>query len=137
MPGPLAMSRSQLRSALVAVVLAATTSAANAAAIQPFTAGALKDAQAHGQPVLVDAHADWCPTCRAQAPTISAISRDPAFSRLVILKLDYDKQVQEKRALGIRQQSTLIAFAGAKETARATGITDPGAIRKLAASALR
>ena len=131
------MSRSPLRSALAALALAATASAASAAAIQPFTTTALKDAQARRRPVLVDAHADWCPTCRAQAPTISAISKDPAFSRLVILKLDYDKQVQEKRALGIQHQSTLIAFAGPRETARATGITDPGAIRALAASALR
>jgi len=131
------MSRFLLRSALAALALTAMAGAANAAAIQPFTTAALKDAQAHGQPVLVDAHADWCPTCRAQAPTISSISKDPAFSRLVILKLDYDKQVQEKRALGIQHQSTLIAFAGPRETARATGITDPGAIRALAASALR
>ena len=126
-----------LRSTLVALTLATLAGAANAAAIQPFSMAALKAAQAHGQPVLVDAHADWCPTCRAQAPTISAISKDPAYSRLVILKLDYDNQVQEKRALGIQHQSTLIAFAGARETARATGITDPGAIRALAASALR
>ena len=126
-----------LRSTLVALTLAALAGVANAAAIQPFSMAALKAAQAHGQPILVDAHADWCPTCRAQAPTIMAISKDPAYSRLVILKLDYDNQVQEKRALGIQHQSTLIAFAGARETARATGITDPGAIRALAASAVR
>ena len=61
----------------------------------------------------------------------------PLSRRLVILKLDYDHQTQEKRDLGIRQQSTLIAFSGARETARATGITDPNAIRALAATALR
>jgi len=131
------MSRLKLRSTIAALALSAMAFAANAAAIQPFSTAALKAARAHGQPVLVDAHADWCPTCRAQAPTIFAISRDPAYSRLVILKLDYDKQVQEKRALGIQHQSTLIAFAGARETARATGVTDPTAIRALAASALR
>jgi thiol-disulfide isomerase/thioredoxin len=131
------MSHVQLRSTIAALALAALAGVSNAAAIQPFTTAALRAAQAHGQPVLVDAHADWCPTCRAQAPTISAISKDPAFSRLVILKLDYDKQIQEKRALGIQHQSTLIAFAGPRETARATGVTDPGAIRALATSALR
>jgi thiol-disulfide isomerase/thioredoxin len=131
------MPRLSLPSALAALAFSAMAVAANAAPIQPFSLGALKTAQAHGQPVLVDAHADWCPTCRAQAPTISAISKDPAFARLVILKLDYDQQVQEKRALGIQHQSTLVAFAGARETARATGITDPAAIRSLAASALR
>ena len=130
------MSRFRLRSTLAALALSAMAVAANATAIQPFSTAAFKAAQAHGQPVLVDAHADWCPTCRAQAPTISSISKDPAFARLVILKLDYDHQDQEKRTLGIRHQSTLIAFTGSRETARATGITDPGAIRTLAASAL-
>jgi thiol-disulfide isomerase/thioredoxin len=108
-----------------------------ASPIQPFTTQALRAAQAKGRPVLVDAYASWCPTCRAQAPTIGAISRDPAFGRLVILRLDYDHQVQEKRDLGIRQQSTLIAFAGSRESGRATGITEPVAIRALAATALR
>lgn len=131
------MSLFRHRSLLAALALVAAAGAAHAAPIQPFNLQALRAAQAHGQPILVDAHADWCPTCRAQAPTISAISRDPAFARLVIMKLDYDRQTQEKRILGIQHQSTLIAFAGTREAARSTGVTDPGAIRALAASALR
>jgi thiol:disulfide interchange protein len=119
---------------IVAVLAAAT---AQSAPIQPFSGRALAAAQAKGLPVLVDAHADWCPTCRAQAPTISALSMDPAYSHLVILKLDYDTQTAEKRALNIRRQSTLIAFAGARETGRSTGVTDPAAIRALASTALR
>lgn len=121
----------------VAVAILMFAVPAVAAPIEPFTSQAFRAAQARGQPILVDAHADWCPTCRAQAPTIEAISKDPTFRRLVILKLDYDHQTQEKRNLGIRQQSTLIAFSGARESARATGITDPDAIRALAATALR
>ncbi len=124
------------RLAITALALAAGA-AAHAAPILPFTAQALHAAQARGLPVLVDAHADWCPTCRAQAPTIDAISRDPAFARLVILKLNYDTQGDDKRTLDIRHQSTLIAFSGPKETARSTGVTDPVAIRALAATALR
>ncbi|HKT29230.1 thioredoxin family protein [Dyella sp.] len=104
--------------------------------IQPFTTAALKAAQAAGKPVLVDAYASWCPTCRKQAPTIDALAKDPAFDKLVILRLDYDKQTEEKRALGIVQQSTLIAFKGEKETDRQVGITDPDQIKKLAQSAL-
>jgi thioredoxin 1 len=123
--------------ASIASSVALLAVAAQAAPIQPFSSHALAAAQAKGLPVLVDAHADWCPTCRAQAPTISALSRDPAYSRLVILKLNYDTQVAEKRALNIQHQSTLIAFAGDRETGRSTGVTDPAAIRALAASALR
>ncbi len=122
---------------IVFVLALAGSLAVHAAPIRPFTTAALRAAEARGLPVLVDAHADWCPTCRAQAPTINALSHDPAFARLVILKLDYDTQVDEKRSLNIRHQSTLIAFAGARETARSTGVTDPAAIRALAATALR
>jgi thiol-disulfide isomerase/thioredoxin len=124
------------RTARFAFLVVAVAASAQAAPIRPFTIGTLQAAQARGLPVLVDAHADWCPTCRAQAPTISALSRDPAFARLVILKLDYDTQGQEKQALGIRHQSTLIAFAGPRETGRSVGVTDPTAIRNLAATAL-
>lgn len=104
--------------------------------IQPFTTAALKAAQAKGTPILVDAYASWCPTCRKQAPTIDAMASDPAFSKLLILRLDYDNQSAEKRALGITQQSTLIAFDGSKETGRVVGVTDPDQIKSLAQSAL-
>lgn len=104
--------------------------------IQPFSMTALKAAQAAGKPVLVDAYASWCPTCRKQEPTITAMTTDPAFEKLVILRLDYDTQNAEKRALGIVQQSTLIAFDGNKETGRLVGVTDPEQIKTLAKSAL-
>lgn len=104
--------------------------------IQPFTTAALHAAQAAGQSVLVDAYADWCPTCRKQAPTIAAIASDPAYAKLVILRLDFDNQAAEKRALGISMQSTLIAFSGSKETGRLVGVTAPAQIKALAASAL-
>lgn len=104
--------------------------------IQPFSTAALKAAQAGGKSVLVDAYASWCPICRKQAPTIDAMANDPAFSKLLILRLDYDNQSAEKRALGITTQSTLIAFDGSKETGRLVGVTDPDQIKSLAKSAL-
>ncbi|HUB90984.1 MAG TPA: thioredoxin family protein [Dyella sp.] len=104
--------------------------------IQPFSMAALKAAQAAGKPVFVDAYASWCPTCRKQEPTITAMTKDPAFEKLLILRLDYDTQNAEKRALGIVQQSTLIAFDGNKETGRLVGVTDPEQIKTLAKSAL-
>ena len=124
-------------SASTFVAFVAFAAPALAAPVQPFSIAALHAAQAAGRPVLVDVHADWCPTCRRQAPTVAEISRDPAFAKLVILKLDFDSQVAEKQSLGVRMQSTLIAFKGARETARATGITDRMQIRALAATALR
>lgn len=128
--------RPLLSLAAVPVLLVAATPAF-AGEIVPFTIAAFHKAQAAGKPILVDAHADWCPTCRRQAPILSAIAKDKAFAQLVILKLDYDAQRAEKQMLGIRQQSTLIAFSGKTETGRSTGVTEPAQIRALANSALR
>lgn len=127
------MFKSLLPAALV--ILAAGP--AFAQPIRPFSTAALKAAQAKGEPVLIDAFAPWCPTCRAQAPTIDAISTSPAYAKLVILRLDYDNQVAEKKALGINQQSTLIAFKGDKEVGRTLGVTAPDQIKAFAATPLR
>ena len=105
--------------------------------VQPFSLGALKAAQAAGKPVLVDAFAPWCPTCRAQAPTIDKLATDPAYKNLTILRLDYDNQTAEKKVLGITKQSTLIAYEGNKEVGRIVGITDPAQLRNFAATPLR
>lgn len=104
--------------------------------VRPFSLAVLKSAQAAGKPVLVDAFAPWCPTCRAQAPTIDKLATDPAFKDLVILRLDYDNQTAEKKALGINKQATLIAYKGKTEVGRILGVTDPGQLRSFAAKPL-
>lgn len=122
---------------LTLVGLLVINAPAQAGPIQPYTQAALAAAKSSGLPVLVDVHADWCPTCRAQDPTILELARDPAFEDLVILKLDFDSQVKERRALGVNQQSTLIVYRGKAERGRVTGVTDREQIRALAASALK
>ena len=128
-----------MRHALLALIAPFVLAAlpASALPVRPFTPAALAEAQAANQPILVDVHADWCPTCRSQDPTISSLAQDPAFANLVILKLDFDSQKAERKALGVEKQSTLIAYRGKAERSRSTGITDPGQIRTIAAAALR
>lgn len=123
--------------AFSAVAVMAISTPAIAGPIQPYSVAAFKAAQKAGKPILVDVHADWCPTCRRQAPTIVEISKDPAFSKLVIFKVDFDKQVKEREALNARKQSTLIVYKGAVEKGRVTGITDRNDIRKFAAAVLK
>jgi thiol-disulfide isomerase/thioredoxin len=124
---------------LIATALLALCSftPASAQPVRPFSIAALHAAQAKGEPVLVDVFAPWCPTCRAQAPTLAKISTAPEFRKLVILRMDFDHQDQEKKALGVSQQSTLIAFRGYKELARSLGATDPAQIRAIAAAAIK
>jgi thioredoxin 1 len=126
-----------LKTLLPLAVLAFASVPAAAQPIRPFSTAALKAAQAKGEPVLVDAFAPWCPTCRAQAPTLDAIAASPDYAKLVILRLDYDHQIAEKKALGINQQSTLIAFKGSREVGRTLGVTQADQIKAFAATPLK
>ena len=131
------MFQQRLFASLAAGVIAVAAAPAIAGPVQPYSLGALQAAQRAGKPVVVYVHADWCPTCHRQEPIINELARDPAFAQYVILKLDFDKQKDAWQALGVRKQSTLIVYRGARETGRATGIVDRGQIRALAASALK
>lgn len=124
---------------LLSAVIAASImiGSAHAADFRPFSREAFAQAQAAGRPILVEAHADWCPTCRMQAPVVRRAAAAPEFDDLIVFTLDFDAQTAERRALGVRAQSTLIMFDGRTETARSVGDTDPGRITTLLRTAFR
>ena len=101
---------------------------AYAADRQPFEAGAFESAQAAGQPILVHVTAPWCGTCTIQKPIVAELGARPDFASLVIFDVDFDTQQEVLQALEVQIQSTMIAFKGREETARAVGVTDPAAI---------
>jgi thiol-disulfide isomerase/thioredoxin len=108
---------------------------AHAATEHPFTQQAFETAQKSGKPILVHVWASWCPTCKAQAPTLSQIIADPASKDLVIFKVDFDAQKDVVKKFDVRMQSTLIVFNGTNEKGRSTGDTDPASIKALVAKA--
>lgn len=130
-------SRRRLVAGLAVVASLVSTALAAAAEHRPFDRAAFEAAQAQGRPILVDVYADWCPTCRAQAPVVSRATQAPQHAQLLVLKLNYDKQKADWRRLGVRRQSTLIAFKGRAETGRSVGETDPAAISRLLAATVR
>jgi thioredoxin 1 len=121
--------RRLLASAAVAGALIA--SPALAAETIPYTPSAFDAAQKDGKPILVEIHATWCPTCKAQAPILADLEKDPKFQNLVVVHVDFDSQKDAVKRFGARVQSTLIAFKDGKETARSVGVTDPASIAAL------
>lgn len=115
------------------IALALPAAAAERAA---FTEAAFEAARAANRPLIVEVTAPWCPTCRAQRPHVDAALADPDMAGALLLTVDFDSQKEALRRLGVRSQSTLIAFRGAEERARATGITDPAQIQALIRRAL-
>ncbi len=118
--------------AAVAVTVAlAGLHAAWAIETATYSDAAFKAAQAAGQPILIEIHAGWCPTCKAQKPIIDKLAADPKFKDLKIFRVDFDDMKPVVKAFGAQRQSTLIAFKGPTETARSVGDTKEASIAAL------
>jgi len=125
------LTRRFLNGAMVALAMAGLFSAASANTTVPFSAEAFKAAQAAGSPILVEIHADWCPTCKAQQPILDKLTADPKFKDLKIFRVDFDAMKPEVKKFGARMQSTLIVFKGVAEAGRSVGDTREASIAAL------
>ncbi len=97
----------------------------------PFSEDAFKAAQASGSPILVEIHADWCPTCKAQGPILDKLTAEPKFKNLKIFRVDFDAMKPVVKKFGAQMQSTLIVFKGASEQGRSVGDTKEASIAAL------
>jgi thioredoxin-like negative regulator of GroEL len=113
---------------LVATLLITLSGAAQALDIQPYSPQALNAAQQAGQRVALHFHAPWCPTCRAQEGVFKGWRGDASVPG-TLLVVDYDSARELRRQLGVRSQSTVIVYQGAKEVARVAGVTDAADLR--------
>jgi thiol-disulfide isomerase/thioredoxin len=127
------LTRRALNGALVGAALAlpALLSSARASTAVPFSAEAFKAAQASGSPILVEIHADWCPTCKAQAPILEKLTANPKFKDLKVFLVDFDAMKPVVKQFGARMQSTLIVFKGSVEQGRSVGDTKEASIASL------
>jgi thioredoxin 1 len=128
------LSRRVFNWAIVAGALAAAVQLGSAWAnntVVPFSAEVFKAAQASGSPILVEIHADWCPTCKAQKPILDRLTADPKFKDLKIFRVDFDAMQPVVKQFGAQMQSTLIVFKGAAEQGRSVGDTKEASIAAL------
>jgi thioredoxin 1 len=129
------ISRRRLLSC-AAVAGALLAAPAFAAETIPYTPEDFDAALKDGKSILVEIHAKWCPTCRAQAPILADLEKDGKFQSLLVLHVDFDSQKDAVRRFGARMQSTLITFKDGKETARSVGATDRASIADLLSKAI-
>ncbi len=101
------------------------------AAEVPFNQAQFDAAKAAGKPIAVVFHADWCPTCRAQAPLLKDLSGKPEFSSLTLYIANYDEEKSLKKSLGVTQQSTVVVFNHGREVGRSTGDTNEASLAVL------
>ncbi|RBP06507.1 thioredoxin [Roseiarcus fermentans] len=125
------------RSLFAAVAVGALFGArAFAAETVNYTPAGFDAALRDGKSILVEVHAPWCPTCKAQKPILADIEAKPEYKDLFVVHVDFDSQKDAVQRFGAHMQSTLITFKGGKETGRSVGQTDPAAIAALVAKAI-
>jgi len=110
--------------------------AAAHAEMSAYTQAKFDTLQKEGKPILISIHANWCPTCRAQAKILTPLLDNPKYKNVSGLRVDFDDQKDVVKALKATQQSTLIVFKDGKEVARSTGETAQGKIEQLVQKAL-
>ncbi len=103
---------------------------------QSFTQETFDNLQQQGLPILIAIHADWCPTCRAQAPLIAKLLKKSEYQGINALRVDFDQQSQVVKAFNANKQSTLIVFKAGREVGRSLGDTSETGIAALLNKAL-
>lgn len=101
-----------------------------------YDAGEFMMAQKKGKTIVVDVYADWCPTCRAQAPILDQLRTEKQSSDVLFVKVNYDEEKAFLREHRIPRQSTILVFKGMDEVARSIAQTDRRALRGAVLSAL-
>jgi thioredoxin len=126
----------KLLKVVVAAISLALAGVAAAAPWRAYDESVFKAAQSAGKPVLVEIHADWCGECRMQEKVLGKLSGEPAYARLVRLRVDFDTQKDLVKSFGARKESTLVLYKGDREVGRAVGITSEAKIREFLGKAI-
>ncbi len=71
-------------------------------------------------PVLVDLFAVWCGPCKLAEPVLEELSEENK-GKVIIAKLDVDKNPDTAQTLGVMSIPTTILFKDAKEIGRQVG----------------
>jgi thioredoxin 1 len=81
-------------------------------------------------PVVLDFWAEWCPPCRALAPTFEELAKQYE-GRVRFLKLNVDENAQVPQRFGIKGIPTLVFFDGGREVERIVGASSKEALARI------
>lgn len=73
------------------------------------------------KPVLVDFTATWCGPCKMMAPILQEVKNELG-EKLMILKVDVDKNPEAAASFGIQGVPTLILYQKGKQLWRQSGV---------------
>ncbi|MCK0127808.1 thioredoxin family protein [Erythrobacter sp. F6033] len=103
---------------------------------QTYDAGEFMMAQKKGKTIVVDVYADWCPTCRAQAPIMEELRKEKQNGNTLFVKVNFDDEKAFLRAHRIPRQSTILVFNGETEVVRSIAETNRTRLRAKVLGAL-
>ena len=112
------------------------SAAADTAGWTRYDASEFMMAQKKGKTIVVDVYADWCPTCRAQAPILEELRTEKQSSDVLFVKVNFDEEKAFLRQHRIPRQSSVLVFKGMEEKARSIAQTDRNALRGAVLGAL-
>jgi thioredoxin 1 len=81
-------------------------------------------------PVLVDFSAEWCPPCKAMAPSVDKLAEELA-GRAVVGTIDVDANPQISMKYHITSMPTLLVFKGGQVVEQTVGARSLTALRDL------
>lgn len=124
--------------AIGALVIGATqlTAQASTAGWTTYNEAEFMMAQKKGKTIVVDVYADWCPTCRAQAPILEELRQERQSGDVLFVKVNFDDEKAFLRANRIPRQSTVLVYKGMDEVARSIAETNRTRLRSAVLGAL-